>query len=172
MSGMGAQMAKPRSTGKRVAGGSASALSFGAGVSTAAVTTDQDVIQALITFLEDRRVLFNPEYLEVASEVDHSVEDMRKELTEALQQVDRKSPAVAPLRALRAACRRYLDNPRQEFRHIGRHDGRDGRNEPGFFVALGELRAIFGHELKLLDDLFDLDVEPQLHALFPSIDEP
>jgi hypothetical protein len=165
-------MAKPRSTGKRVSGGSASALSFGAGVSTAAVTTDQDVIQALITFLEDRRVLFNLEYLEVASQVDRSVEDMRKELTEALQQVDRKSPSVAPLRALRAACRRYLDNPRQTFRHMGSHDGRHNHNEPGFFLALGELRATFGHELKLLDDLFDIDMESQLRTLFPTIDKP
>jgi hypothetical protein len=39
-------------------------------------------------------------------------------------------------------------------------------------AQLGELRATFGHELKLLDDLFDLDMEDQLRGLFPSIDEP
>jgi hypothetical protein len=91
---------------------------------------------------------------------------------EALQQIDAQSSAVAPIRAMRAACRRYLDKPRQQFRHMGRYDGRSGRNDPGFFVALGELRAMFGHELKQLDALFALDMEDQLRDLFPTTDQP
>src|SRR5258707_14407757 len=91
-------MAKTRDTGRRVTGISASALGFGVGVSTTAAATDRDIIPALVTFLEDGRVLFNPENLEVQSEVDHSVVEIRRELTEALQQLDRKSSAVVPLR--------------------------------------------------------------------------
>src|SRR5262249_22754147 len=114
---------------------------------------------------EDRRVLFNPEYLEVQAQVDNSVIDIRRELTEALQQLGPTSPAVPPIRSMRAACRRYLDNPRQRFRFMDRGEDSDS-NDPGFFVALGELRAIFGVELKQLDDRFGLDIEPQLRDLF------
>lgn len=167
-------MGKNRSTGRRVSGGSVSvsALGLGGGLSTTATTTDRDISQALVTFLEDRRVLFNPEYLEVASEVDHSVLEIRKELTESLQQLDPKSRAVKPMRAMRAACRRYLDEPRQHFRHMGGHGHRHGHDNPGFFMALGELRCTFGAELKRLDDLFNLDMESHLRDIFPPEDEP
>jgi uncharacterized protein DUF6650 len=162
-------MAKSRSTGRRVTGGSGSALGFGLGLSTTATATDRDIVQALVVFLEDRRALFNADYLEVQSQVDHSVIEIRKELTEALQQLEPTSPAVPPIRSMRAACRRYLDNPRQQFRLMGR-SGVPGQNVPGFFVALGELRAIFGVELKQLDDRFGLDIEPQLRELFLPAD--
>src|SRR5262249_38073726 len=122
-------MAKARTTGRRVTGGSVSgsALGFGGGVgaSVAAVTTDRDIAQALVTFLKDRRVLFNPEYLEIEIQVNSSVDQIRRELTEALQQIDPKSPAVSPISTMRAACRRFLDHPRQHFRHFDGHHHRD-----------------------------------------------
>jgi hypothetical protein len=91
--------------------------------------------------------------------------EIRKELTEALQQIDPKSPAVAPIRSMRAACRQYLDGPRQRFRHMDRfHDA-------GFFVALGEMRAVFGAELKRLDDRYNLDIESHIRAIFPMPDK-
>ena len=70
-------MGKTRSTGRRLSGTSMSILGVGAGAPVTAATTDRDIAQALITFLEDRRVLFNPEYLEVASQVDSSVLEIR-----------------------------------------------------------------------------------------------
>lgn len=167
-------MAKPRSTGRRVAGGGASGsvLGIGAGgsVSYAAYATDKDIVQALVTFLEDRRVLYNAEYLEVETEVSSSVVDIRKELTEALQQVEPRGPAIIPLSAMRAACRRYLDHPRERVQHFDRL-GR-GENVPGFFIALGEMRATFGAELKRLDKLYDLRIEVQLRDLLPEDDVP
>lgn len=163
-------MGKSRSTGKRLTGTSMSAFGFGAGFSTAPAATDRDIVQALVTFLEDKRALFNPEYLEIEDQVGHSVLNIRAQLTEALQQIDQASPAVQPLRDMRAACRRYLDEPRQHFRFLERHHGHH-EARPGFFVALGELRATFGAELKRLDALYSLDVEPQLRALFPMDDK-
>jgi len=170
-------MGKSRRTGKRISGASASVFGFGAGVSTTPVSTDRDICQALVTFLEDRRVLFNPEYLEVPSQVDHSVIEIRKQLTKALQQIDPKSAATESIRTMRAACRRYLDDPRQSFRHFDGYldrfhvHGWHERNAPGFFLALGELRATFGVELMRLDNLYSLDIELQLRAVFPKEDE-
>jgi hypothetical protein len=167
-------MAKTRSTGKRITGGSVSGSAFGfgggVGASVAATTTDRDIVQALVTFLEDRRVLFNPEYLEVEVQVASSVVQIRRELTEALQQLDPKSPAVSSISMMRAACRRFLDHPRQYFRHFEgpRHSHDD--LVPGFFLALGELRATFGAELQRLDKQFKLRIEVQLRDLFPGED--
>ena len=161
-------MAKNRITGRRVTVAGISALGFGASVSTTAAITDRDIVQSLITFLEDRRVLFNPDYLEIESQVARSVTEIRKELTEALQQLDPNSPAVAPVRMMRGACRRYLDEPRQRFRHMDHPPRRQGEGTPGFFLALGELRATFGTEVKRLDDQFKLEIEPQLRELFPQ----
>lgn len=165
-------MGKTRSTGRRLSGASMSVVGVGAGMAVTAVTTDRDIVQALVTFLEDRRVLFNLEHLEVASQVDRSVLEIRKELTEALQQLHPQSPAVKPIRAMRAACWKYLDAPRQHFRHMGGHRYRHDDNEPGFFVALGELRATFGAELQRLDELFQLNIEDHLRAAFPAQDRP
>jgi hypothetical protein len=121
-----------------------------------------------VTFLEDRRVLFNLDHVEVESQVASSIVAIRKELTEALQQVDPGGPAVAPISAMRAACRRYLDHPRENPLHFD-FDWRRG-NVPGFLVALGELRAVFGAELKRLDKLYQLRIEVQLRDLLPEDD--
>jgi len=163
-------MTKRRETGTRVTGAGLSVLGVGGSLSTAPTATERDIVQALMVFLEDRRVLFNPEYLEMQSDVDHSVLEIRAALTETLKQLDPKEPASAALRAMRAACRMYLDQPRQRFRFM-HGDGR-GHGDPGFFVALGALRALFGEHLQRLDDHFKLEIEPQLRSIFPAKDYP
>lgn len=163
-------MGKSRSTGRKVTGVSGSALGFGVGVSTSTTTTERDVVQALIIFLEDRRVLFNPDDLEEQSQVNSSVQEIRAELTEALQQVDPQGLVAAALRLMRSSCRQYLDDPRLHFRFIDRCDRPERRDNPGFLVALGGLRAMFGLALLQLDQLFALEMEPQLRGLLPKPD--
>lgn len=159
-------MGKHRSTGRKLSGTNMSVLGVGVGVSTSPAATDRDIVQGLATFLEDRRVLFNPDYLEVEWQVDDSVQEIRKQLTETLQQLPDGDAANA-IRAMREACRRYLDNPRQHFRHLERHGPHPREAGAGFFLALGELRGVFGAEMKRLDDLFQLKIEKQLRDLFP-----
>lgn len=166
----GAAVVKARSNKRKLTGASVSALGLGIGLATTVTPGDRDIVQGLVTFLEDRRVLFNPEYLEVVSQVDRSVEEIRRELTDALQQLGPASPATPPIRTMRAACRRYMDGPRQQFRHMNAYGMSRRDNDPGFFVALGELRSTFGAELKRLNDVFKPTMEPQLRELFPSPD--
>ncbi|SRR5713226_3316755 len=109
-------MIKPKNSGKKVTGGGASALGFGASVSTASFATDRDVVQALVTILEDRRALYIDHHREFSEHVTASILEIRKLITDALQQIDGKSPAVDFLRRMRAACRRYLDE-------VGTHHG-------------------------------------------------
>jgi hypothetical protein len=64
--------------------------------------------QDVLTFLEDRRVLYAPSFLEVPLHVSDSVHEMRSFLTAAIRGHDVTPELEASLRALRAACSRFL----------------------------------------------------------------
>jgi hypothetical protein len=119
----------------------------------------------VFSFLEDRRVLYNPYNIEIEHEVSESVLEIRRELTKAIQALPEDSPAAPALRAMRAACRAYLDQSRR-FPHY-----------PGFLLALGELRAHFGLQIAYLAIEYGLDIEDELAQIIPpelrgEIDDP
>lgn len=136
---------------------------------------EREIVRGLLTALEDRRVLFVPYHLEVVSQVTSSVLQMRESLTKTLQALPETSRAVGSIRAMRIACRRFLEGPKPDFRNLMRwHGGRhadDGEGSPSFFVALGELRATFGTHIAALAYQYGLDVEPELASILPSSDE-
>lgn len=132
---------------------------------------EREIIRRFLTFLEDRRVLFVPTYMEVPGEVTFSIQRIREAATATLQELSDKSEAAGSLRALRAACRRFLEEPRPDFRNLSPRrldhwDDRDGFG-PGFFTALGEFRATVGVHIAMLAHRFDLDVEGDLAAVLP-----
>lgn len=96
---------------------------------------------------------------------------IREATTATLQELPDKSEAAGSLRALRAACRRFLEEPRPDFRNLSprRLDHWDDRDDydPGFFTALGEFRATVGIHIAMLAHRFDLDVEGDLAAVLP-----
>jgi hypothetical protein len=95
-----------------------------------------------MVFLEDRRVLYNPMDLEVRSQVDHSIHEIRHQCTDLLRTVGEKAFAVVPIRAIREACRRFHDDESMDFRFFDRLDHHGVG--VGFFVALGAFRATVG----------------------------
>ena len=143
------------------------------GVSWTPPADERDIVRRLLAALEDRRVLYVPYHLEVVAHVTVSVLQVREALTEALQSLSAESPAAGSIRAMRAACRRFLEEPPPDFHNLpgiyrGRHDEAGG---PGFFVALGELRASFGTHIAALAYRYGIDLEPELAAILPPIDE-
>lgn len=135
---------------------------------------EREHVRALITFLEDRRALYVPVHVEVLGQVTASVQAIRGKLTESLEKLPEASNAAAPIRAMRAACRKFLTEPHPEFRNLSWSHypewRRDSRCEasPGFFVALGELRAAVGAQLAVLVAGYGLDLEPELAAILPA----
>jgi hypothetical protein len=119
------------------------------GLSWTAPAAERDTVRGFLTFLEDRRALYQPHHLEVESDVHHSVQAIRQCCTESLKALDEKSHAVGPIRAIRAACRRFLDEPQADFRNLAGGLGRFG-DRAGFFTALGELRATVGRRSRFL----------------------
>jgi hypothetical protein len=134
------------------------------GVSWNPPETDRDVVRKIVTFLEDRRALYNPYDMEMPEYVARSILEIRKEITSILKNID-DNPEISPqLRAIRIACQKYLDGiggqPRERYHY------RDFE----IFASLGELRAIIGIHIAQLVVKYGIDVEEQLASIFPKED--
>lgn len=125
------------------------------GVSWTAPESQRKIVRGVMAFLEDRRVLYNPYNIGIEREVSESAPEIRRELTEALKALPEDSPAAPALRAMRAACRQYLDQSHRFPHHLG------------FMLALGELRALFGLQVAFLAIEYGLDVEEGLASIIP-----
>lgn len=133
--------------------------------------SDAEKVREFILFLEDRRVLYNAYDLEVVSQVERSVQEIREQCTRTLQALPPKAFAVVPVRSIREACRRFHDDQQEEFRFFdfdGHRRSREG--SPGFFAALGAFRAVVGVQVAQLAAHYDLDVEGDLAAVLPKLE--
>ena len=126
-----------------------------------------------ITFLEDRRVLYTPSEIEIPDHCVQSVIRIREFLTDELSSLNLKSEITVSFRAMRSACRKFLNTVQAE------SDGRIVRfaNSPGHYAswefnqALGEMRGIFGVHIARVAALYGLDVEDDLAKILPYSDD-
>jgi hypothetical protein len=128
------------------------------GVSWQPPEAQRKVIRDLLVFLEDRRVLYNPYSWEVEHEVIDSVMRIREELTAAIRRLPDDALSVSWLRAMRIACRTFLNSGRMPFRG----------DRSSIFLELGQLRALFGTHLAFLSAHFGIDLEPDLLSIVPD----
>jgi hypothetical protein len=133
--------------------------------------TDLEVSAArrVIAFLEDRRVLYAPDSLEVPSHCVESVLEIRHFLSGELGKLETASEFAASLRAMRAACRKFLDRVGVDGRETVLYANHQGHWASWtFYSALGELRGTFGvHVVKVAAE-FKLDVEDRLAEILPA----
>jgi hypothetical protein len=130
------------------------------------------VAQKLIVYLEDRRVMVMARAVTHAVEVPDycvaSVLQIRETLTQILMEPETGDEIAEHLKAMRAACRRFLDtvgsNP-SELRPYA--IGLDGAI---FGSALGELRAVFGIHLAAMAARYKLSLPQNLVAILPADD--
>lgn len=139
------------------------------GLSWEASELTSSAARRVIAFLEDRRVLYVPDQLEMPSHCVDSVLDIRGFLSTELGKLEAHSEFSASLRAMRAACRKFLER-------VG-IDGRNAAlyaNERGhwaswtFYSALGEMRGTFGVHLAQIAAHFKLDIEGGLASILPA----
>jgi hypothetical protein len=140
------------------------------GVSWQPDESEVSIAGRVIAALEDRRVLYSPSEVEVPEHCVESILHIRCLLTKEISSAKSASPLQKHLRAMRAACRKFLDS-------IGeRHEGVVMRAQHGgwaswvFISALGELRGTFGHHIAALASAYGLDVEDQLATILPGAD--
>jgi len=127
----------------------------------------REIVRRLVAFLEDRRALYQPYGMEYGPWVTNSVLEMRRELTDTLKQCPEDPALVEPLKAMRAACRKYLNETDPHRRRI--HSPYGGHLL--YASALGELRGVFGLHLARLCVAFGIAVEAELASIFPAADE-
>jgi hypothetical protein len=152
------------------------------GISWNPPASDRDAIHKFLAFLEDRRALFNPLPAEVEDHVISSIHMIRAECAATVGTLNEKAPGAEHVRAIGAACRRFLDEPYPTFDDImerrrdpyfeqdAHHDRlRRGTHPAGFFTALGELRAFVGIQIAMLSSLYEVDVHGDLVRILPPV---
>lgn len=130
---------------------------------------EKEIAKSVVTFLEDRRVLYNSTELEVPLHCISSVIEIRHFLTEKINELDKSSELDKNLRAMRAACRKFLD-------YSQKHD--DGQfpytygsyHSRVFGSYLGEMRGVFGFCLSQIVLSYGIDVEASLASILPAKD--
>ena len=127
------------------------------------------VARRVLSFLEDRRVLYVPSEAECPSHCVQSVIEIRRFLTHELGQLSANSALAQSLSAMRAACRKFMDTVQSDNGNIVRYGSSPGHYASWMFIsALGELRGVFGIHVAALAGGYGLDVEHDLSTIIPS----
>jgi hypothetical protein len=130
------------------------------------------VARRVIAFLEDRRVLFVPSEMEVPDHCVESVLRIREFLTAELGKLDAEKELALSLRAMRAACRKFLAAVDADDRRAIKFGAHQGHYANWIFNgAVGELRGVFGIHIARLAASHGLDVEDDLASILPASPE-
>jgi hypothetical protein len=127
------------------------------------------VVRRTIAFLEDRRVLYVPSEMELPHHCVESVLRIREFLTNELGKVDSDKEIAKKLRAMRAACRKFLSTIETDQEKIFRDGANQGHYASWIFNgAVGELRGVFGVHIAALAASHGLDIEGELASILPA----
>jgi hypothetical protein len=140
------------------------------GISWNPPESETNIARRIITQLEDKRVLYNPSEMEMPEHCVQSVLHIRHFLTAELGTIQKDSSLSKSIRAMRSACRKFLDSVGEEQRY--RFSTSRGHFESWTFnSAIGELRGVFGIHLAQIASQHGLDIEDQLASILPLGDE-
>lgn len=131
---------------------------------------DVTVARRVMRFLEDRRALYNPFAWEEPGHCVESVLGIRRLLTEGLGNLPPTSELSPHLRAIRSACRKFLDvmQDEQGGRRVRLHY--HGSDSFGFYSAPGEFRGAIGPHVAAIAVQYGIDVEDDLARVLPAAD--
>ena len=130
------------------------------------------VARRIIATLEDRRVLYVPSEVEIPDHCVQSVIEIRHFLTTELGKPDLSEALSAHLRAMRAACRKFLTRVQEKDREIIPFANHHGHCASWVFMdALGQLRGEFGIHIAQMAVRHGLDVEKELATILPEKDK-
>lgn len=144
------------------------------GVSWTPPQSDVAVARRVLVFLEDRRVLYIPYEAEDPRHCVMSVLEIRAFLTQQLAAGGIGDDLSGPLRAMRAACRKFLGETGSGHARRGGWGFDDvwARGASGweFNQALGEVRGVFGIHIAQIAVRYGLDVPDTLAVILPAAD--
>lgn len=142
------------------------------GVSWNPPEPEVSMARRIIATLEDRRVLFTPSEVEVPSHCVQSVIEIRHFLTSELCHANVSGALSAHIRAMRAACRKFLDRVQGHDHEIIPFANQHGQWASWVFMdALGQMRGEFGIHIAQLAARYGLDIEKDLATIIPEQDK-
>lgn len=139
------------------------------GIQWSPAEAERTVARRVLAFLEDRRVLYAPSEMEVPHHCVESVFRIREFLTEELGRLSATTDIASSLRAMRAACRKFLTVVEADDRRIILFGAQQNHYASWVFNgAIGELRGVFGVHVAMLAVKHGLDVEDDLASILPA----
>jgi len=131
------------------------------GVSWKPPDHERDRARRVLTHLAGQRALWDPYDTAIGSFVTQSILDVRERLGRDLKDVPADSVLGEGLRAMQAACRKFL-NENQSPR-----SGYGPPYEAQLHSTLGELRALCGIHVARIACAYDLEVDAHLEGILP-----
>lgn len=116
----------------------------------------QERFQHLLLFLESKRILVNPMYMELKNECIASVLEIKKELVATTKDGLFDDSALAIIRSMLTACNDYLDCVRQDsIPHLIYKDGKSWA-DPTFEIAMKKFRKEFQQAIRQIESDYAL----------------
>ena len=137
---------------------------FGFSVNWEKVDGDKDVARRVITYLEDRRLLFGQRHTQDQMHCVDSATQIRNFLTKELTNAKPGKSLEASLRAIRRACRNFVEAAGPDARNFRYQDG---LQTDLFSLALGELHTLVGLHLAVIAHQYGIEVEDDLAQILP-----
>ncbi|MGE5545379.1 MAG: hypothetical protein ACM33T_00660 [Solirubrobacterales bacterium] len=128
---------------------------------------EAQAVAGLMSMIEGN-VLFSG-HLAMPEEQDRcysAVGELRRFISQTSLLLPEDALAQSVLGAMRAACRKYMDEVEAWDRRAGR---RHAMPSFGFYQLLGAFREVMGLNLWRLADAYDLDIEARLAGYFPGV---
>lgn len=137
---------------------------FGFSLNWEKVPGDEQVAHRVITFLEDRRLLFGERLGGDELHCVRSAIEIRYFLTEELTKAKPGHSLADSLHAMRTATRAFVDAAGPDASNFRYYHG---HMTDRFSLALGELRSRIGLHLAVIADQYGIEVEPSLAKILP-----
>jgi hypothetical protein len=122
---------------------------------------EREKARRLLVYLAGQRALHYPYDKEIGTFIVQSVLDVRERLARDLEELSIGSALRETLRAMRAACRKFLDENQSPSAGYGLP------YEAQLHSTLGELRALFGIHIARIACAYDLQVDSCLGDILP-----
>ena len=122
---------------------------------------ERDKARRLLLYLAGQRALHYPYDREIGTFIVQSILDIHERLTRDIEALSTDTLLRKILRALKAACRKFLDENRSPSAGYG------GPYQAQLLCTLGELRALFGIHIARIAFTYDLEVDACLGDILP-----
>jgi len=131
------------------------------GISWKPPVDERDKARRLLVYLAGQRALHYPYDREIGSFIVQSILDISERLTRDIEALSTDSLLRKILRAIQAACRKFLDENQSPSAGYG------VPYQAQLYCTLGELRALLGIHIARIAFTYDLEVDACLEDILP-----